>query len=247
MLKLITLNIETDKHYNRWLPFLAEEKADIICLQEVPKSVLSRIQALGFRTSFAPMFRKNLDTAADDEIGVALASKLPYSIHEVYYGGSQADLNFSTGTGTDLGSAFVYLMAEVQTDGKIYRVGTTHMHNTKNGAADEIQNQLMDRMLSALKQEKSHCICGDFNMPRGFNELYDLVTKDYTDAIPQHYKSSLDRDLHRAGKMQIDQPIFDCFMVDYVFTQRPYLAKIEKLQFSVSDHAAVVGYLDISD
>lgn len=60
MLKLITLNIEMDKHYSRFLPFLDSEKADVICLQEVPESALLYFHERGFATVFAPMIIKKI-------------------------------------------------------------------------------------------------------------------------------------------------------------------------------------------
>ena len=36
--KLISLNIEGHKHLERFLPYIKEQKADIICLQEVFES-----------------------------------------------------------------------------------------------------------------------------------------------------------------------------------------------------------------
>ena len=79
-------------------------------------------------------------------------------------------------------------------------------------------------------------------MPRGHNKLYEVITQKYTDTIPRHYRSSLDRNLHRLGKKtDLNQPIFDAYMVDYIFTQPPFEASDIHLEFGVSDHAAVIG------
>jgi endonuclease/exonuclease/phosphatase family metal-dependent hydrolase len=65
----------------------------------------------------------------------------------------------------------------------------------------------------------------------------------YQDEIPKHYQSSLDRNLHRLGKVKLDQPIFDKFMVDYIFAKPEYEVTGERLEFGVSDHAAVVAHI----
>ncbi len=178
-----------------------------------------------------------------EKIGVALATKLPHSIQKVYYHRSENDLSVSSGKNNSIISAFAYLIANFELNNDIYTIATTHMADTEDGHEDEYQVEIMNKMLASLAKEKAHCLCGDFNMPRGYNILYEEVTKIYSDSIPQEYKSSLDRNLHRDGKMKLDQPIFDSYMVDYIFTQSPYKADEVCLEFGVSDHAGVVAYI----
>ena len=55
-IKLITLNIEGDKHFNSVLPFLQEQNADVVCLQEVFELDLDLfIDALGGHITFTPL------------------------------------------------------------------------------------------------------------------------------------------------------------------------------------------------
>ena len=242
MLKLITLNIEMNKHYQRFLPFLDEEAPDVVCLQEAPESALSYLRERGFVTVFAPMIIKELN-GVQEKVGVVLATKLPFSTQKVYYHGVEEKLALSNGKDDAKISAFVYLLADIEFGNTSYQIATTHMADTNDGHEDDFQIMVMNKLLSSLSKEESHCLCGDLNMPRGFNTLYDDVTKIYHDAIPKHYQSSLDKNLHKSGNKKLDQPIFDCYMVDYVFTQSPYEAKVEKMQFGVSDHAGVVAYI----
>lgn len=242
MLKLITLNIEMNKHYHRLLPFLDEEVPDVVCLQEAPESILSYLHERGFVTVFAPMIIKELN-GEKEKVGVVLATKLPFSTQKVYYHGIEENLAIANGEDDRRNTAFVYLLADIEFGDTNYRLATTHMADTDDGHEDDFQIMVMNKLLSTLSREESHCLCGDLNMPRGFNTLYDDVTKIYNDAIPKHYQSSLDKNLHRAGRMKLDQPIFDCYMVDYIFTQSPYEAKVKKMQFGVSDHAGVVAYI----
>lgn len=46
-------------------------------------------------------------------------------------------------------------------------------------------------------------------------------------------------------RRKIDQPIFEEYMVDYIFTQSPYWADNVKLKFGVSDHAAVIAEINV--
>ena len=242
MLKLITLNIEMDKHYARFFPFLDKENADVICLQEVPESALLYFHERGFTTIFAPMIIKKL-SSIEEKVGIALATKLPFSVRKVYYHGTEENLVLADGKDPGKNSAYAYIMAKIDFNGEVYSIATTHMVDTPNGKENDLQILVMNKMLKCLKQEEAHCLCGDFNMPRGYNNLYEKITSYYIDSIPKHFGSSLDGNLHRARKIKLDQPIFDIYMVDYIFTQAPYEAKVEKLQFGVSDHAGVVAHI----
>ena len=241
-LKLITLNIETNKHYNTVLPFLDKENPDVICLQEVPESFADNLNERGFQTSFAPMCIKNLGGELHS-IGVMIASRLPFTTRSNYYHGSASDVvSFDNKNHPDT-TSFVYLLADIVVDGDVYRIATTHAPDTKDGKEDAFQIVCMNKALELLDVEQSHIICGDFNMPRNYNSIYKNFTEKYQDGIPLIYKSSLDKSKHRLGNKDLNQPIFDIYMVDYIFTQSPYEAKDVRLEFGVSDHAAVVGYI----
>jgi endonuclease/exonuclease/phosphatase family metal-dependent hydrolase len=136
-------------------------------------------------------------------------------------------------------------MSETVVNGELYRIGTTHFWDSSDGHADTMQRTLMRRLIPTLEREPPHVLCGDFNIPRGHNTLYDKLAVRYNESIPLHYHSSLDRNLHKLGKADLDEPIFDEYMVDYILTQEPYIATDTKLHFGVSDHAAVSSTLTI--
>jgi exonuclease III len=242
MLKLISLNIENVQHYKTVVPFLIKESADVLCLQEIPESFIPQLQTLGYQVAFAPMctLTKN---AKNETIGVAIASKAPLSSHTAYYHRSKDTITFYDKSNPDNTLSLPYVFANITYKDQMYSFATTHMVDTGNGKENPFQIAVMDRMLTLLQAEKPHCLCGDFNMPRGFNALYEVVTKDYTDAVPLIYQSSLDKNLHRLGNKTLTEPIFEKFMVDYIFTQKEYVATDVRLVFGVSDHAAVVGHI----
>jgi hypothetical protein len=112
-----------------------------------------------------------------------------------------------------------YIMSSIRTLDGVFNIATTHMIDTEAGKEDAVQIEIMSSMLKKLKREAEHLICGDFNIPRGYNNLYAEVTKDYTDNIPEEYKSSLDINRHRLGYKGVADHIFTDYLVDYIFTK----------------------------
>ncbi len=242
-MKIVSLNVEGNNHYKRVHAFLRDEQPDVLCLQEAPAYFSQTLRALGYSTAYAPMKIETMN-GETYEAGILIGSKLPMVARENYYYGSRelVTVHKHDVERTDR-EIHPYLIATVKdTDGAEYEIATTHLMVTKDGLADDYQRQGCEAFLALIDAEPAHVLCGDFNMPRGYNELYEVVTKHYTDTIPATYKSSLDRDLHRMGKSTgLNAPIFDTYMVDYLFTQPPYEAKNVRLQFGISDHAAIIG------
>lgn len=244
-LKLVSLNIEMDRHYDTVLSFLDKENPDVICLQEVPESFRSNLNERGFQTVFAPMMIKDLGGELHN-IGIMIASRLPLAAHSNYYHSSASEIVLFNSEDHPNTTAFVYLYADIEIENEMFRIATTHAPDTNDGKEDDFQITCMNKALEFLEIEKPHIFCGDFNMPRGYNSIYKNFTEKYQDSIPSAYKSSLDKNKHRLGnKKDLNQPMFDIFMVDYIFTQFPYNASDVRLEFGVSDHAAVVGYISI--
>jgi len=241
MLKLITVNIETNKHYARIIPFITKEQPDVLCLQEIPESFLEGLHNLGYYTTYAPRVPVALGEN-QDSLGIVFASKVPHQSKCVYYYGDEARARENFGTEAE-DMSFAYIIADVATEHGNYTIATTHLADTKDGREDDFQIMLMDNLLKQLAVEAPHCICGDFNMPRGYNNLYEKVITSYTDTVPAHYASSLDKNIHRLGNVTIDEPIFEKYLVDYIFSQAPYQVSDVQLHFDVSDHAAISSYL----
>lgn len=243
MPKIISLNIETNKHYVTVLPFLDHEAPDILCLQEAPESFATELHKRGYQTCYAPMIIKKIKNE-ELSIGILIASKHPFDYQKNYYLKSESEVTLHNPINPEKTLALPYLMADVKTNEGYFKIATTHMIVTNDGKENVIQTQMTKELLALITKEDSHVLCGDFNIPRGHNALYNEMTKHYTDTIPLHFKSSLDRNLHRLGNSTtLNAPIFDEYMVDYIFTQPPYIASEVRLQFGVSDHAAVIATL----
>jgi endonuclease/exonuclease/phosphatase family metal-dependent hydrolase len=243
MLKLISLNIEMDLHYATVVPFLTKEMADVVCLQEAPETFAETLTKLGYHTSFAPMCKKQ---RPDQEItvGLLIASKVPQTYFSVYYHQHSDVTVLYDGNRPEQTLRLPYLVTQIMHEGINYRIVTAHLIDTKDGHEDEIQQNICRSLLTHLTKEPEHLLCGDFNMPRGYNTLYQEVTELYKDSVPAKYKSSLDRDLHRMGKVDIPEKIFDEYMVDYIFTKDDYQAHDVHLVFGISDHAAIVANIE---
>ncbi len=240
-MKLISLNVEGNEHKELVYEFIEREKPDCVCLQEAPEDFQQELRRLGFSTYFAPMTIKTQKNQSFTE-GLITASR-DNATHEVeYYHRSAKDIVPYDPTDR-LGTLLhPIILSTIHREDGDYVLANTHLMVTKDGLATDFQSKGLEAMLSFLKTKPSHILCGDFNMPRGFNTLYEKMTTLYTDTIPMEYKSSLDRSLHRHGKRtDLTEPIFESYMVDYIFTQEPYQAHDVRLQFGVSDHAAVVA------
>lgn len=239
MQKIVSLNMEMHKHYNRVFPFLEKESADIVCLMEAPEEITPRLEKLGYQTSFAPMFVSKRDEVTRT-IGLILGTRTKHTSKATYY------VPEHVRNGND-STSFPYLMGNIATSDGIYRVGVLHGPVTPAGKEDAFQVTSYGTLLNLLKKEQPHILCGDFNMPRAYNNNYEHFLEVYKDEIPAKYTSSLDRALHTLGtRADLDMPIFDIFMVDYIFSQTPYYTENVRLEFGVSDHAAIVADLYIN-
>lgn len=176
------------------------------------------------------------------EEGVLMATKHAAIFNSFYYYEPEGQLRVFEKEVWHETCAQGVVSAEITFNEKKYHIATTHFTWTQDGETAG-QEQITD-MLSFIKKVEQlppHVICGDFNIPRNHNYLYEALTAKYTDEIPMHYKSSMDKQLHRLGNDPDKAIIFEEFMVDYIFTEQPYVAKDVRLEFGVSDHAAVVA------
>lgn len=240
-MKLISLNIEGRKHLARVKDFLHNANADVICLQEAPSEFCGYLESMGLACAFLPMtLRKNSEGLHSE--GLILASKQPATFESFYYYQPHEELRLFDKTNARDTCAQGAIAAKILSEGNEYTVATTHFTWTPNGStANKAQIEDMDTLISRVALMPPHVMCGDFNIPRGFNPLYEKLVSIYTDAVPAHYASSLDKDLHRLGNDADKSILFDHFMVDYLFTQQHYTATDVSLEFGISDHAAVIA------
>ncbi len=237
-MKLISLNIEGKKHFDKVLPFLDKENPDVICLQEAPIEISSLLQGKGYKVSFLPITIMS-DDVSNFPQGNIFASRLDYTLDFYYYHRSFDDITQFDPQRMGKTVSRVLLLAEL----KDTCIATTHFTWAPDGSiytADQIDN--IHKMFDFLDTKPPHVLCGDMNIPRKINKLYEKeISPRYIDAVPDHYKSSLDKNLHRVGDNPEKEHLFKDFMVDYLLLKEPIKAKNVRLEFGLSDHAAIVS------
>lgn len=246
-MKLVSLNIERSKHLERVIPFLREQDPDIVCLQELCERDAPRFMDLFPHGSH--IFVPAGEQFAEDEWrveGEGIFSRVPFEATAVkHYSRAGEELpkwytgNPATFTDCDRAAAF----ADIILEEKVFRVGCTHFTWSAKGEATDVQRADMRKLLSILEESGEFVLCGDFNAPRILDgkpgEIYSMIAAKYQDNIPEKYVTSLDVQLHRAGKEKPHE--IDSKIVDYIFSTSGYTVSDVELVFGVSDHAAVVA------
>lgn len=230
-MKLVSLNVEGDKHYARWVPWVQAQAPDVLCLQELCEedmpALVARVGMAHF--AFAPLTKVQPGNKVK---GQGFFSKMPLQgVQVVRYGGKghgRDDFINGTPEEKEATSMFSLLVGEVEG----VKVITTHFPWMPNGEADDIQRVACAAMLEKLKNLGEFVLCGDFNAPRG-KEIFDRISAAYTDNIPAQYVNSIDKTLHRVGLELPD------YMVDGLFTTQAYRASSVALHGGVSDHMGV--------
>lgn len=248
-MKLISLNIEGNRHLERVVPFLKKEKPGVVFLQELFERDSKMLgESLGMKVLFAPMYLleyKKSDPDSWESMGIGILSheELQNGQARAYRAPSPELQRFN---GDDVHTKqhterAILLSGNVPTEEGPFTVATTHFTWTPNGMSNEYQETDSDALLGILSDMPEVILCGDFNMPRGVNDTYKKFTSRYTDVVPSSYVSSIDVDLHRSGANNIERERLERFMVDYIFLSKHYQAENVRLEKGVSDHMAVVG------
>lgn len=238
MIRLVSLNVERSKHLDLVIPFLEKQQADVVCLQELMEKDIAAISSsLG-----NPSVHFTLMTTiiGEGRSGTGIFSRLPIedSGMEYYVGGDgsqQQDVN-DRSTFNNAERAFSW--CDVAQSGATHRIGTTHFTWTPDGLPSEEQRMHMRELLSTLSRHREFILCGDFNAPRG-GEIFAMLAQKYKDNIPSKYRTSIDVDLHRAGKIASKK--MDEKMVDGLFSTPGYVVSDVELHAGVSDHMAITA------
>ncbi len=235
-MKLISLNIELNKHNLIILDFLKKEKADVICLQEILEEDF-------------PFFNKELNLESVFQVcryqrspfypqligkkqGVAIFSKNIINSGSVFYLGSKEDTTKPFDS-VNFKKSEALVWANIKSsEGASFKFVTAQLPVTENGEVTPFQLEVLDSFLMKLDKLGELVLCGDINGPRG-RETFDRLAKKYKDNIPPEYKTSLDQNLHRVKGL--------IYVVDGLFTTPNYKASNVRLIDGVSDHMAIVA------
>ncbi len=236
-LKLLSLNIEGDNHFDRIFPFLATEQPDVLCLQEVFEVDIPLFEEkTGMKATFLPQWVVNKDNPyrlnPKGKQGVALLTAFPQSpIAATYYFGDGVNLPEVSEVTPDQVQRAV-IVSDISKDGKTYRVATTHFTWSPGGSVTDIQRQHLQSLLSVIQPLGEIILCGDFNAPRG-KEIFDTLATLYTDNIPSNIQTTMDQNLHRVPGLM--------FVVDVLFTSPTYQVQNAQVIDGVSDHCAILA------
>ncbi len=233
-LRLLQLNVERDKHWDRILPFLKERAFDVICMQELREEDASRLSAdFNLSLHFVPTTR-HLEKIQ----GVGIFSASPIAASRTHwYGGIEEIADYVNGTPTEKYASQQYMIAvaDIAHDNGNVTVATTHFPWTPDGSASDFQREAAPRLFSVLTKEAAgFVLCGDFNAPRG-GEIWNIFASQYRDNIPQEYTSSLDPELHRAPLAEREK------MVDGIFSTPEYTVSNVERVCGLSDHCGFIA------
>ncbi|MEP7166736.1 MAG: endonuclease/exonuclease/phosphatase family protein [Candidatus Woesebacteria bacterium] len=238
-LKLLTLNIEGDNHYDTIFPFVQKENPDVICMQEVYKVDLPHLQEqLHMEYVFLPLSNVTADNpyrkAKKGIEGVVVFSKLPVvQSGSCYYESQPVDTSIHDSSPG--GERRGLLWVDVQKDGETFRIATTHFTWSPNGSVTALQRGDLKNLLESLQDVEPDVLCGDFNAPRG-KEIFDTLATHFTDNVPKDITTSIDQNLHRVKGLQ--------YMVDGFFTDKSITVNDVRVIDGVSDHCAIVGAIE---
>ena len=242
-MKLVSLNIEVNKHHDLVLPFLVAEKPDIICLQELLEEDLPRYKdALpGYQCHFKKRGYVTDTVVLAETVGkyhgVAIFARELIAPKYTYYVGNEENLKipyekYIADETISKNNVVVWATVPDPKGGKPVTIATTHFTLTEGGESTPYQLQTLDALFAALAPLGEFALVGDMNAPRG-NETFRRMAEKWKDNIPMGYETSLDQRLHRVpGLMR---------MVDCLFTTPTHIAKNVRLVDGLSDHMAIVA------
>lgn len=236
-IKLVSLNIEGDRHLSAVREFLKREKADVVCLQEVFAENFEMFKSeLNLKGEFFPtvnvvnktVWAKN--TKGFSGIGIFTNIKNA-GFGSNYYWGKRELVPDYIFTQPNSG-ARVLAWIDFTRDGGKYRVITTHFTWSPKGEATNRQRTDIKKLLELLGKLENFVLCGDFNAPRG-REIWSELAKKYKDNIPLEVKTTLDNKYHRVPGLR--------FVVDGLFSTLGYKINEVRVIGGISDHMAITA------
>ncbi len=238
-IKIASINIERSKHLDNVAAFIERVQPDILCVQEVTERDISKVVKMfgASDTVFAPMLR-HAEELGNPISGIAVFSRVSIVWDNVlYYFGTKdsiPDHHETLDRGKTMNCALV--VCDIENSGARFRIGTTHFTWSDKGEADDLQRKNVQSLLKVALPLGEIVFCGDFNAPRG-GEIFGAIAEKYRDNIPAHYTTSIDKDLHRAGDLQL--------MVDGLFSTPGYKISDVELHSGVSDHMAITAIISV--
>lgn len=243
-LKLVQVNIERSKHLDLVIPFLLQQNADVITMQELMERDVEQFEkSLGMKCFYAKMCMHPAE-GNGGVMGNGIFSKYPVLEEQnIYYHQSDNPIVVHT-EGVPGTTANAVTVCDIEKEGEIFRVATTHFTVALNGSPNDLQRDHVQKMFKILDQQGEFVFTGDFNASRG-GEIFSLIAEKYIDNVPPQYVLSLDPTMHRAGaeKLAADAKAAGIpgQMVDGIFSTPGYRVSNVVMLGGVSDHCAFVA------
>lgn len=234
-IKLLTLNIENDRHLARVHAAITEHLPDIVCLQEVLESDCAHLASSGrYDVKFSLSGRLPRERGQERNWGVAVLSRVPVRCQtESYY----ADDPIIRVLREPNDPRRVLVVTELEHQGQPYRIATTHFTWSADGQINEVQQADFFRLKRLLSRYSDYVLCGDFNAPRGremFGKFVDELT--LVDHLPTSVTSTIDARFHRAGALEL--------VVDTIFSTREYRVMDARVLEGISDHKGILALIE---
>lgn len=234
-LKLLSLNIEREKHLPKLIKLLEKERPEVVCLQEVQEPDFEVLKKkFRYQGFFVPMltYWRSLDKQKLVRQGIAFYTTLPLLKSEscFYFGEGKAP-KYKEQNSIDR----VLVLGQVEKEGKKYTIAVTHFTWANDGSTNPEQLRDVQRLLENIKMNGEMILCGDFNSPRG-GEIHKRLSKYLKDNIPVQVKTTIDPQLHHAGALQL--------VVDHLWSTPSYEVRNVKVCSGVSDHQAVIAEIE---
>lgn len=245
-LLVASINVERDNHLSTVQQFLAHEKPEVVCLQEVYEEHIELFAGSG-KFPYAKFTPRNLyNDGGLHVMGLAILSR--YAVDDMHTYVHRGDLHElqvfdeSSLEAKDITQNLISPFVTVTKERKEYRIGTMHFTWTPDGMPDFYQRRDLKTILRDLEFETDCAYIGDFNAPRG-GEIFSELSKHFIDNIPPEYETSIDVPRHRLAATKARE--LSKNMVDGFFTRGAYEAQDVRLISGVSDHMALLGNLKI--
>ena len=169
--------------------------------------------------------------------GVAIFSRLPVKAQSVRYYVGRPDTVPDSDDNDPLtynASNRMVVLCDIEKEGNLFRIGTTHFTWTPDGESTDEQRSDMKALLTLFDGAEEFVLAGDFNVSRG-GELFGVLAQRYKDNVPPQYTTSIDGNLHRRGQLNR--------MVDGIFSTPSYTVSDVEMISGVSDHCALVAQI----
>ena len=238
-IKLLSLNIERDKHIPNVIALIEKEKPEVICLQEVQEPDFEMLKKrFDFQGIFVSMMTYKRISAGKQTLvkqgNIIFTTLNLLKTESFFYFGKGNSPPYKGSNSCDR----VLMASIIEKNGKEYRVTTTHFTWADDGGVNEKQRRDVKKLEELLQQKGEMILCGDFNAPRG-REIFAVLNHYLKDNIPPHIKTTLDPKIHHAGPLP--------YVVDYIWSTPKYSVRNVRVVDGVSDHMAILAEIEKVD